>query len=211
MADAAPSSANLKKGGALAAAIGAIIGAVLLAEGGLADHRDDPGGRTKFGITEETFRLCGLRGEIDQLTRDQAVDCYRRLYVAKPGFEGIVEQSVALGEEVVDQGVNLGPRRPSCYLQTALNSLNRRQADYSDLAVDCVVGPATSAAFAALAGKRGNRKACELVLKLVDAQQGAEYLRLTQQVNPRLESFMAGWVDHRLGNVPLARCAKGGA
>ena len=73
------------------------------------------------------------------------------------------------------------------------------------------VGPSTTAAFAALAKKRGNRKACELVLKLMDAQQGAEYLHLTQTVNRSLESFMVGWVDNRVGNVPLERCAKGGA
>lgn len=197
-------------GGGLAAAIALIIGAVVTVEGGYVDNRNDPGGRTKYGWTEQSARENGYRGDIADLTRTQAIEMYGRFHVTKPGFDGVVRQSVALGHEVIDQGVNMGPHRPSCYLQRALNSLNRQERDYPDVAVDCRVGPATVAAFGALSGKRGNRKACQLVLKLVEAQQGAEYLRLTS-VNRDLEDFMVGWADHRLGNVPLARCAEGGA
>lgn len=202
-----------KAGGVAAGLVGAtalILSAVLNVEGGFVDHKDDPGGVTNLGLTEPVARQCGWRGPMSAITREFAFECYNRMFVTKPGFDGVIAQSVALGEEVVDQGVNFGPKRPSCYLQTALNALNRGQADYADLKVDCSVGRATNAAFAALAKKRGNRRACELVLKLMDAQQGAEYLRLAK-ANPKLESFMVGWADHRLGNVPIETCAKGGA
>ena len=53
----------------------------------------------------------------------------------------------------------------------------------------------------ALERKRGRVKACELVLKLLDAQQGAHYMSLNKP------TFIVGWADKRLGNVPLARCA----
>lgn len=196
--------------GGIAGAIALVLGAVVTVEGGYVDNPNDPGGKTKYGITERQARDCGYRGDMRQLSQEFALDCYSRMYVTKPGFEGVIAQSVALGEEVVDQGVNLGPKRPSCYLQKALNALNRQQADYPDLKVDCAVGAQTVAAFTALEKKRGNRTACELVLKLMDAQQGAEYLRLVEQTNPKLETFMIGWVDKRLGNVPLERCREGG-
>ena len=206
---AEPASTSVKKG-VLAAAIAAIVAAVVTIEGDYVDHPDDPGGATKYGVTETVARANGYRGDMRDLTYEQATKIYVRQYVEKPGFDGIVAYSQALGEELTDSGVNFGPHRPGCWLQTALNALNRQQRDYPDLRVDCAVGPATVAAYAALASKRGDLKACEMVLKLVEAQQGTEYLRLTA-ANVRLEQFMAGWADHRLGNVPLAHCARGGA
>jgi len=206
---AEPASTSARKG-ALAAAIAAIIAAVVTVEGGYIDHPDDPGGATKYGVTEAVARANGYRGDMRDLTYEQATGIYVQQYVEKPGFDGIVAYSQALGEEITDSGVNFGPHRPGCWLQTALNALNRQQRDYPDLRVDCAVGPATVAAYAALASKRGDLKACEMVLKLVEAQQGAEYLRLAA-ANDRLEQFMAGWADRRLGNVPIAHCARGGA
>ncbi|WP_338445966.1 glycosyl hydrolase 108 family protein [Pelagerythrobacter marensis] len=203
--------AELKKRATLgiAAAIGAIVLAVVSIEGDFVDHRDDPGGKTRHGITEEVAREHGYTGDMRSLPIETAIEIYGTKYVTRPGFDAIVQRNVALGEEVVDQGVNFGPHRPSCWMQTALNSLNRGGRDYRDLAVDCRVGPATMDAYDSLARKRGATKACELVLKLMEAQQGAEYLRLTH-VNSRLETFMPGWIDHRLGNVPIDRCREGG-
>lgn len=204
--------AELKRKAALtvAAAIGAIVLAVVSIEGDFANHRDDPGGKTRHGITEEVAREHGFTGDMREFPIEKAIEIYGIDYVVKPGFDAIVQRNVALGEEIVDQGVNFGPHRPSCWTQTALNALNRGGRDYRDIAVDCRVGPATMAAYDALARKRGATKACELVLKLMEAQQGAEYLRLAR-VNSKLETFMPGWVDHRLGNVPIDRCREGGA
>lgn len=199
-----------KKAAGATAALAAILAAVVSVEGGYVDHKDDPGGATNHGVTEKVARENAYRGDMRDLTKEQALAIYEAKYVDAPGFRGIVAQSVAVGEETIDQGVNMGPRRPSCYLQNALNALNRQGRDYGDLIVDCDVGPATLAAYTALERKRGAVKACELVLKLMDAQQGAEYLRLTSR-NAALESFMPGWIDHRIGNVPLARCLEGGA
>lgn len=203
-----PKAGTGKKAG-LAGAIMFIVAGVVAVEGGYVDDRNDPGGKTHHGVTEREARANGFKGDMRDLTRDQAVDIYARRYVEGPGFDRIVERSFALGEEMVDTGVNLGTRRPGCYIQTALNSLNRQQADYRDVKVDCQVGPATLAAYDALAKRRGERKACEMVLKLVEAQQAAHYLSLANG-NSKFETFMIGWTDHRLGNVPLARCGEGG-
>lgn len=198
-----------KKAG-LAGAVALIIAAVVAVEGGYVDDPNDPGGKTHHGVTEKVARSSGYTGDMRELTREKAVDIYAKQYVEGPGFSRVVQRSVALGEEMVDTGVNLGTHRPSCYIQTALNSLNRRGADYPDIAVDCQVGPATIAAYDALARRRGAVKACEMVLKLVEGQQAAHYLSLAKG-NSKFETFMPGWADHRLGNVPPARCAEGGA
>lgn len=205
-----PVPAVAKAAGGLAAAIAAIVLAVVGVEGGYVDNPDDPGGKTNHGVTEAVARKHGYDGAMRDLPVDTAIAIYGEDYVRKPGFDRIVARSVALGEETVDQGVNFGPHRPSCWLQTALNALNRRGRDYPDLAVDCRVGPGTASAYDALARKRGSRMACELLIKLMDAQQGAEYVRLAG-ANARLEEFVPGWIEHRLGNVPLARCREGGA
>lgn len=205
-----PGPAGIKVAGGLATAIAAIVLAVVGVEGGYVDNPNDPGGKTNYGVTERVARQHGYEGSMRSLPVETAIEIYGESYVRKPGFDRIVARSIALGEETVDQGVNFGPHRPSCWLQTALNALNRRGRDYPDVAVDCHVGPGTASAYDALARKRGSRAACELVLKLMEAQQGAEYLRLTT-TNARLEEFMPGWTEHRLGNVPLARCREGGA
>ena len=195
--------------GGLAAAIAAIVLAVVNVEGGPVDNPHDPGGATNHGITEETARQHGYGGPMREMPVQTAIAIYGESYVIGPGFDQIVLRSVALGEEVVDQGVNFGPQRPGCWFQRSLNALNRGQRDYPDIAVDCRVGPATIGAYRSLERKRGRVKACELVLKAMEAQQGAEYLRLVD-VSPRLETFAPGWIDHRLGNVPLGRCSEGG-
>ena len=67
---------------------------------------------------------------------------------------------------------------------------------------DWQLGPRTRASYRAPERKRGRIKACELTLKLLDAQQASRYMQLNQF------SFLVGWVDHRVGNVALARCAE---
>ena len=194
----------------LAAAIGAIVLATVTLEGPFVDNPNDPGGATNHGVTEVEARAHGYAGPMKDLPVAVAVRIYGADYVVKPGFDQVIVRSVALGQETVDSGVNLGPHRPSCWLQTALNALNRQGKDYPDVKIDCRVGKATLAAYDALAAKRGPVKACELLLKLMDAQQGAEYLRLSA-ANPKLETFTVGWADNRLENVPLRRCSEGGA
>ena len=58
----------------------------------------------------------------------------------------------------------------------------------------------------ALEKRRGRVKACELTLKLLDGYQTAHYAQLAQ--GAANASFIVGWVDTRVQNVPLARCAE---
>ena len=187
--------------GSVGAVVLAILGAVFAIEGGYSDHPADPGGKTNHGVTEAVARQHGYQGDMRALPKSTAQQIYIRDYVTRPGFDRVIALSPALGEKLVDAGVNAGPGRAARWLQEALNQLSRGGADYQQVAVDGRVGGQTLAAYQALERKRGRVKACELAVKLIDVQQGAHYMRLSKP------AFIVGWADHRLGNVPLARCA----
>lgn len=192
-------------GGRVWASVGAvvlaIVGTVFTVEGGFSDHPDDPGGKTNHGVTEAVARDHGYQGDMRALPKSLAQQIYVQDYVTRPGFDRVIALSPALGAKLVDAGVNVGPQRASRWLQEALNQLSRGGADYAAIPVDGQVGARTVAAYQALERKRGRVKACELTIKLVEAQQGAHYMRLGKP------AFIVGWAEARLGNVPLARCA----
>lgn len=183
----------------------AIIAAVFAVEGGYVNHPSDPGGATNHGVTQAVAREHGFKGDMKDFTKDQAKTLIYVDYFEKPGFVPFIEASRHVGEELVDSGVNIGPAKPSMWLQTALNSLNRRGRDYANITVDGRVGPATLAAYRGLEKRRGRAEACELVVKLLDAQQAAHYLRLASNDNA-FEDFMPGWARTRLGNVDFREC-----
>lgn len=186
--------------GSLATAVIAIVGSVFALEGGYVNDPRDPGGATNHGITEQVARAHGFEGHMKALPKQVAADIYTTDYISKPGFDRVIALSPAVGEKLVDAGVNVGPGRSSRWLQEALNQLSRGGQDYPKVAVDGQLGAQTLAAYQALERKRGRAKACELVLKLLDVQQGAHYMQLN------MPTFTVGWVDNRLGSVPLQRC-----
>ena len=183
------------------AVVFAVIGAVFTLESGYVNDPKDPGGATNHGITEQVARDNGYSGEMQDLTRDFAADIYARDYISKPGFDRVLAMSPAVGEKLVDAGVNAGPGRSARWFQHALNHLSRGGTDYPMVTADGQLGPRTLAAYQALERKRGRIKACELTLKLLDAQQAAHYMQLNQP------TFIVGWVDNRIGNVGSERCA----
>ena len=87
-----------------------------------------------------------------------------------------------------------------------MNDLSRHGRDYPMIAVDGVIGTSTLDAYRSLEKKRGRIKACELTLKLMDSYQAAHYAKLAQ--SKANASFIVGWLDHRIGNVPPSRCAE---
>ena len=186
----------------LGAAMAAIVGALFMVEGGFVNDPRDPGGATNHGITEQVARTNGYQGAMLFFHEPAAAEIYTQDYITKPGFDSVVALAPAVGEKLVDAGVNAGPGRAGRWFQEALNQLSRGGQDYPQLAVDGQVGPRTLAAYQALERKRGRVKACELVLKLLDAQEAGHYMKLS------MPTFTVGWVDNRIGNVPLARCSE---
>lgn len=185
----------------LGAAVLAILAGVVAVEGGYVNNPADPGGETNHGVTVDVARGAGYTGPMRELPKEAAQEIYAQNYVGRPGFDSVIASSPAVGAKLVDAGVNAGTARAARWFQQSLNHLSRGGADYPVLAVDGQVGRQTIAAYQALERKRGRVKACELTLKLLDAQQGAHYMNLNKPM------FIVGWVDNRLGNVPPARCA----
>lgn len=189
--------------GALAVAV---VAGVFAVEGGYSNDPNDSGGATNHGITEQVAREHGYTGTMQSLPKELAQDIYIESYIKKPRYDLVLAASPAVGTKLVDAGVNAGPGRASKWFQQSLNDLSRAGRDYQQINVDGAVGGQTLAAYRALEAKRGRIKACELTLKLLDTYQGAHYASLAKgQANA---SFLVGWLDHRIGNVPLERCAE---
>lgn len=187
--------------GGVSAAAAAIITSVLTVESGYVNDPKDPGGETNHGITIGVARDYGYMGPMKELTQETAVNIYVTNYINKPGYGEIITLSPAVGQKVVDAGVNAGTARSSRWFQQSLNSLNRGGKDYPNVSVDGKIGPGSISAYSNLQRVRGKVKACELVIKLMDAQQGSHYMSLDN-----LPQYTVGWVDHRIGNVPLEKC-----
>lgn len=172
-----------------------IISGVLKSEGGYVDHPNDRGGPTNYGIAERTAREEGYHGPMRDLPESFARAIYTRRYVQSPGFDRIVEIDPALGAEVVDTGVNMGPAVAGLFLQRWLNGFNSEQR-YNDLFVDGKVGRRTADALAAFLAWRGDLGR-QALLRGLNGVQATRYLEIAER-DPRQRSFLFGWITHRV-------------
>jgi lysozyme family protein len=191
----------------LALSLSTIIIAVFAVEGGYVNDPVDPGGATNHGITERVAREHGFTGNMRDLPKTCEVEgqvcaesIYREDYIDKPGFTPLVYIDPAVGEEVIDTAVNMGPARPSRYFQRALNDVCG-----TFVAVDGKIGPSTVGSWLICRLDKGPA-VCVAMLDALDRQQEAEYDRLVR-VNPALQRFRRGWQNHRINNVDRAECA----
>jgi lysozyme family protein len=173
-----------------------IIEGVLEREKGYANNPKDAGGETMWGITIATARHHGYLGLMRELTRDQAARIYLAEYVTQPGFDKVVAMNAAIGEELVDSGVNCGPGLPGVWLQRTLNLLNREARLFPDLVVDGALGPATLAALKTVLGQRGADGA-RVILRALNCLQGARYFDITEK-RAANEEFFFGWMLNRV-------------
>ena len=109
---------------------------VLQVEGDFSDHPDDPGGKTRFGITEAVAREVGYRGDMRELPLDLAKRIYRARY-----WDEVQADFLPAGLRLVmfDAAVNSGPRQAILWLQRAVGAND-----------DGILGPKTMAALGAL-------------------------------------------------------------
>lgn len=90
---------------------------VLAAEGGYVNHTDDPGGATRYGITQRTARAHGYKGDMRYFPLALAADIYRTSYWDACGCERLPER---LRLAVFDAAVHSGPAQSLRWLQQAL-------------------------------------------------------------------------------------------
>lgn len=187
----------------ISATIAGIIASVVYIEGGFVNDPDDPGGATKYGITERVAREYGYTGAMEDLTKEEADQIYSTLYVLEPGFDKMVEINPAVAHKLIDAGVNVGTARVSLWFQKALNSYSRGGSDYPQIPEDGILGERTITSYKLLEQVRGKEKACQLMLKALDGQQLSYYFSLKLY-----SKFMIGWVDKRIQNIPLNQCSE---
>ena len=95
----------------LGAAVLAIAAGVFAVEGGYSNNPADPGGETNDGVTAAVARSHGYDGPMHELPKETAQQIYIGSYVEGPGFHRVVAISPAVGEKLVDAGVNAGTGR----------------------------------------------------------------------------------------------------
>lgn len=101
-------------------------------EGGFADHPADPGGRTKWGVTERVAREHGYQGDMRDLSVDEARRIARIAY-----WDAVRADSLPPRVRYIafDGAYHSGVRQSARWLQRALG-----------VAEDGVIGPVTIAA-----------------------------------------------------------------
>ena len=104
-------------------------------EGGFSDHAADPGGKTRYGITEAIAREVGYRGDMRELPLDLAKRIYKDRYWDAVRAEELPE---AIRYAMFDAAVNSGPRQAALWLQRAVGVRD-----------DGVIGPITLSAVRA--------------------------------------------------------------
>ncbi len=179
--------------------INTLIDEVIDREGGYSNHPADRGGETRWGITIAVARQFGYTGEMRKYPRDTAAQVYQKTYWVRPGFDRVAAIYPRLGAELFDTGINMGPPVAAGFLQRALNALNRNATDYRDIVVDRRIGNATIAVLQAFASRRGIGGE-DVMLKAVEALQGARYLELAE-ARPANEAFLYGWLANRIGQT----------
>lgn len=173
-----------------------IFNGILGKEGGYVNHPDDKGGPTNWGITQTTARAHGFKGDMRDMTREQALMILENDYWYGPRFEQVAIVSPAIAAELCDTGVNMGPSVQVKWLQRWLNAFNDQQKLYPDLSTDGQIGPRSISALKSFLGKRG-KEGESVLLRALNCSQGQRYLELTEQ-QPANESFTYGWMRERV-------------
>ena len=153
----------------------------LMAEGGekLTNHNWDPGGLTKYGISQRTYPDL----DIKNLTEAQAVDIYYRDFWVALRLNELKSKYVAA--EIFDTAVNTGQARAVSIAQRAINFL---QGD-GYCTVDGKIGPATIGFLNNLSGKYE----LSLIMAL-NFCQGAFYAQLQYSKPELYKAAVKGWM-----------------
>lgn len=175
--------------------IAAIIDDVIRIEGGYANNPADGGGETRYGITAAVARANGHTGPMRELPIELARRIYRNRYVIEPRFDEVAIIDEAIGIELIDTGVNMGPARAAEFLQRWLNGYNSA-GRYGDLFVDGRVGPITLDALRAFLRWRG-ADGRRVLLRGLNGVQGTRYLEITEARRSQ-RTFLFGWVLNRV-------------
>jgi lysozyme family protein len=151
------------------------IKVVLAHEGGYVNDPNDLGGETNFGISKRSYPNV----DIKNLTREQAVEIYRRDWWERYKHERIEDIDVAT--KVFDLAVNMGAVPAHRLLQQAINFTEGKS-----LAVDGIIGPATLSAV--------NQADPQQLVQTLRFMAARRYYELAK-ARPANRGFLLGWLN----------------
>ena len=137
-------------------------------EGGYSDHAADPGGKTRYGVTEAVAREVGYRGDMRELPLELAQRIYKERY-----WDAVQAESLPPDVRyiVFDGAVNSGVAQSSKWLQRACGVKD-----------DGVIGPITIRAASTLHSEGLRRRIL------------AQRLRFMTKL-PNWPAFSRGWAN----------------
>lgn len=166
----------------------AIINRILLEEGGFVNNPKDKGSATNFGITQATLASYLHRpvtvDEVRTLDVNLAKEIYISQYITGPRLDTLYEIDQHLADQVVDIGVNSGPRNAIKMLQRVVNS-----AGFGPIDVDGALGPGTRDAVDKAFSAMGDYLNNALVEERVNF-----YNQIVAR-DPSQGTFLAGWTN----------------
>ena len=112
------------------------IDRVLSHEGGYVNHPKDPGGESNWGVTKRTAMANGYTGSMRSMTRDQAIEIYRKAFWERYHAD---KMPAAVAFQFFDSCINHGYGNAARMLQRA-----------AGVADDGVIGPISLQAINAL-------------------------------------------------------------
>ena len=163
-------------------------------ERGFVNDAKDPGGATRYGITEAVARRHGYTGSMRRLPLGTAKEIYLKREWSRLRLGEMASQDVA--SKVFDAAVNCGITRVARWLQRGMNVLNKSGKRWPDIKADGKVGPRTIAVLNL--ALRSSAKAEGRIVETVAVLQGNRYVEICEK-NPKMERFFPGWLDHRVG------------
>jgi lysozyme family protein len=143
---------------------------VLENEGGFSNDPNDPGGATKFGISQRSYP----DWDIENLTEEDAIEIYRQDFWAP--YQDFEDR---LAAKVFDLAVNMGHKRAVQILQRALQCLGAKLND------DGILGPVTKQAV--------DVANIDLLLVALKSEAAGFYRNLAT-ANSSQQRFLKGWL-----------------
>ena len=175
-------------------ALGVVMGMEIGAGPDYTNDPDDPGGETKYGVTETMARNMGYKGEMKDLPWEFAKRVYKAAFWDYLKLDEVQDQDIAT--ELFDISVNISPVTAIMYLQRTLNVLNRNEMDWPDIVVDGVIGKITLGVMNQASSMSEMKK--RNILKSLNVLQGYFYFHKSELSPSRKEKFLNGWLNKRV-------------
>ena len=170
-----------------------LIEKVIFIEGGYVDDPADSGGKTKYGITEETARSYGFTQPIQVLTKDEAISIYSKKFYDKMMLDFIKSKEMVY--LLLNIGVHAGTFMAIKFFQRVLNINNNRGKLYTDINVDGYNGKKTLGALKKYIDHRGD-SGYIVLCKMIECLYG-EFLISLVEKREKDEKFIYGWFSKR--------------